>query len=61
MPKYVAEKPVPFGELEKSLAANGEKGWELVTVVGHVGGLYLAVWKMPAEKQGPQMGKVGGR
>ena len=60
MNSYVAEKPVVYGELEKSLAENGAKGWELVTVVGHVGGLYMAVWRVPQVKK-QQMGGVGGR
>ena len=60
MNNYVAEKPVSFGEFEKSLAENGAKGWELVTVVGHVGGLYMAVWMVPQAKK-QQMGGVGGR
>lgn len=60
MNSYVAEKPVGYRELEKSLAENGAKGWELVTVVGHVDGLYMAVWKVPQVKK-QQMGGVGGR
>jgi len=51
MNTYVAEKAVTFGQLQKALATNGEKGWELVTVVNEHGGLYVAIWKVPPEKK----------
>jgi hypothetical protein len=51
MNTYVAEKAVTLGQLQKALATNGEKGWELVTVVSEHGGLYVAIWKVPPEKK----------